>query len=88
MKFTLNSIRSLLRQMVSRFVMRSRERGIIRDCGCVTYCPKCNDPLNDQAYWLASNGEGLGTYKCKVCGNVSEWRFGIAPCPVLIYSRN
>ena len=74
--------------LVSRFVLWRRERNIIRDCGCVTYCPKCKAPLNDQAYWLASNGEGLGTYKCKLCGNVSEWHFGIAPCPVLLYSNN
>jgi hypothetical protein len=47
--------------------------------------------LNDQAYWLASNGDGLGTYKCRLCGNVSEWHlwhFGIAPVAVLIYSAH
>ena len=44
--------------------------------------------LNDQAYWLANNGEGLGTYKCRLCGNVSEWHFGIAPVAVLIYSAH
>jgi hypothetical protein len=38
--------------------------------------------LNDQADWLASNGEGLGTYKCRLCRNVSEWHFGIAPVPI------
>jgi hypothetical protein len=44
--------------------------------------------LNDQAYWLTSNGEGLGTYKCRLCGNVSEWHFGIAPVAVLVYSAH
>jgi hypothetical protein len=44
--------------------------------------------LNDQAYWLASNGDGLGTYKCCLCGNVSEWHFGIAPVAVLIWSAH
>jgi hypothetical protein len=44
--------------------------------------------LNDQAYWLASNGEGLGTYKCSLCGNVSEWHFGIIPGAMLIYSAH
>ena len=44
--------------------------------------------LNDQAYWLASNGDGLGTYKCRLCGNVSEWHFGIAPVAMLIYSAH
>jgi hypothetical protein len=44
--------------------------------------------LNDQAYWLDSNGEGLGTYKCRLCGNVSEWHFGITPVAVLIWSSH
>jgi hypothetical protein len=44
--------------------------------------------LNDQAYWLASNGDGLGTYKCRLCGNVSEWHFGIIPGAMLIYSAH
>lgn len=75
-------------RFVRRFRLRLREREIARNCGCVTYCPKCRDPLNDQAYWLASNGEGRGTYKCRVCGNVSEWHFGIAPVAVLLWSSH
>ena len=79
---------ALALRMVRRFRLRLREREIARNCGCVTYCPKCHDQLNDQAYWLASNGEGLGTYKCRVCGNVSEWHFGIAPVAVLLWSSH
>lgn len=77
-----------LPRLVRRWRWSRRERNIIRNCGCVTYCPKCHDMLNDQAYWLASNGDGLGTYKCRLCGNVSEWHFGIAPVAVLIYSSH
>jgi hypothetical protein len=44
--------------------------------------------LNDQAYWLASNGDGLGTYKCRLCGNVSEWHFGVIPGAMLIWSSH
>jgi len=75
-------------RLVRRWRWSRRERDIIRNCGCVTYCPKCHDMLNDQACWLASNGEGLGTYKCRLCGNVSEWHFGIAPVAVLIWSSH
>ena len=75
-------------RLVRRWRWSRRERDIIRNCGCVTYCPKCHDMLNDQAYWLASNGEGLGTYKCRLCGNVSEWHFGIAPVAVLIWGQS
>lgn len=79
---------SWVQRLIRRWWWTRRERDIIRNCGCVTYCPKCHDMLNDQAYWLTSNGEGLGTYKCRVCGNVSEWHFGIAPVAVLIYSSH
>lgn len=79
---------SWVQRLVRRWRWTRRERDIIRNCGCVTYCPKCHDMLNDQAHWLASNGDGLGTYKCRLCGNVSEWHFGIAPVAVLIYSAH
>ena len=78
----------LLHSLVRRYLLWRRERRIIESCGCVTFCPKCKDPLNDQATWLASNGEGLGTYKCNKCGQVSEWHFGIAPVPVLLHPTN
>lgn len=79
---------SWVQRLVRRWWWTRRERDIIQTCGCVTYCPKCHDMLNDQAYWLTSNGEGLGTYKCKLCGNVSEWHFGIIPGAMLIYSAH
>lgn len=78
----------LLTRFIRRWKWSRRERDVIQTCGCVTYCPKCHDILNDQAYWLESNGEGLGTYKCRLCGNVSEWNFGIAPGPILIRSTH
>lgn len=74
--------------LIQRFKWWRREAEIIHNCGCITYCPKCHDMLNDQAYWLDSSGEGRGTYKCKACGNVSEWDFGIAPVAVMIYSAH
>jgi hypothetical protein len=79
---------SWVQRLVRRWRWARRERDIIQTCGCVTYCPKCHDMLNDQACWLASNDEGLGTYKCKLCGNVSEWHFGIIPGAMLIYSAH
>ncbi len=75
-------------RMLRRWEWHKRERDIKRNCGCVTYCPKCHDMLNDQAHWLASNGDGLGTYKCRLCGNVSEWNFGITPGALLIWSSH
>lgn len=77
-----------IERWIALWKLKRRERRIMETCGCVTYCPKCKDPLNDQAHWLASNGEGRGTYRCSPCGNVSEWHFGIAPCPVLIHSAH
>jgi hypothetical protein len=75
-------------RLVRRWRWTRRERDIIRNCGCVTYCPKCHDMLNDQAYWLSSNGDGLGTYECRLCGNVSEWHFGVIPGAMPIWSSH
>jgi hypothetical protein len=44
--------------------------------------------MGDACAPLASNGDGLEAYKCRLCGNVSEWHFGIAPVAVLIYSAH
>lgn len=41
-----------------------------------------------QAQWLASNGEGLETHKCRLCGNVSEWHFGCIHGGMLIHSAH
>lgn len=65
-----------------------RTRKILRKCGCICYCPRCRDPLNDQAYLLAKSEDGRVTYKCRPCGLVSEWHFGIAPVPVRLNPPN
>lgn len=75
---------SWIQRVFRRFQQWRRERQILSVCGCVAYCPKCKDPLNDQARWLDSNGEGRGIYQCAKCGHASEWHFGIAPVPVLL----
>jgi len=78
-------IQRYLASLLHKLRLARREHRIKQKCGCVTYCPKCRDPLNDQASWLASDGEGRGTYKCNKCGQVSEWHFGIAPVPLLLH---
>lgn len=65
-----------------RFKAWRRERQIMSDCGCICFCPKCRDPLNDQAYWLDS-ADGAGTYKCRKCGYVSRWLFD-TPAPICL----
>ena len=75
-----------LHRLVRRLRDKRRERRILRECGCIAYCPRCRDPLNDQARWLEnrSGDLGHGTYQCAKCGLNSEWHFGIAPGPVLL----
>lgn len=64
-----------------RFKAWRRERQIMDACNCICFCPKCKDPLNDQATWLAWS-DGSGTYSCRKCGYVSRWNFNIAPVPI------
>lgn len=73
---------SALRRWWRRFVDRRRSEKVLRECGCVCYCPKCKEPLNDNAD-VHYSAEGLVVYACRNCGQVSEWSFDIAPLPVL-----
>jgi hypothetical protein len=73
-----------LHRLVGRRRARQRERAILRECGCVAYCPGCRDPLNDRSEWWPNKDDGRGKYKCDKCGRVSEWHFGIAPGPILL----
>lgn len=57
---------------------------ILRQCGCVAYCPRCREPLNDQASWFDPDNDGHGCYQCSGCNRISEWHFGIAPGPVCL----
>lgn len=74
----------MIRNWVSKFRRWIREKDILEACGAICYCPKCRDPLNDQARWVDPNDGGHGKYKCSKCGNVSEWHFGIAPVPICL----
>lgn len=56
----------------------------LEKCGCCCWCPACNDPLDDAAIWKPLDEYGHGNYLCGKCGHVSEWHFGIAPCPLLL----
>ena len=58
-----------------------REQNILDKCGCVCFCPKCKDPLNDQAECTDTD---LVRYKCTKCGHKSTWSFDIAPDPICL----
>ena len=57
-----------------------RKKHIKEQCGCVCYCPNCEEPLNDQACEVE---EDLATYTCS-CGINSTFNFGIAPVPIMV----
>lgn len=73
------SLRSWWRQWRAR----RRIDKILRQCGCVCYCPRCKEPLNDQADIHDAADDGEVNYRCKACGFWSRWNFAIAPFPVL-----
>lgn len=60
----------------------ARKQKVLAECGNVCYCPECNDILNDQAD--CHEGAHIVRYRCKTCGRVSKWNFGVAPVPFLI----
>ena len=67
--------------MFKWFQKNKRKKDIMKSCGCICYCPKCNDILNDQADCLDFN---FVYYHCNVCGHDSVWNFDIAAMPILL----
>lgn len=63
--------------------LRRREKSVLKDCGCVCYCPECNDILNDQAECRDNIEEQKVYYTCG-CGAKSVWTFDAAPAPILL----
>jgi hypothetical protein len=70
-----------VRRLLRRPSREDREHSIVKRCGCICWCPECDDPLNDQAKCL--DGERFVEYWCGKCGHHSVWDFG-APTPLLI----
>lgn len=60
---------------------RQRVESILKECGCICYCPECMEPLNDQADCVDG---ALVYYKCNKCGYQSEWNFDMAPVPICL----
>lgn len=57
---------------------KKRQSLILKECGCICFCPTCKDPLNDQAKWSYLN-EDEGVYSCSKCGDESLWNFNAIP---------
>lgn len=74
--------RWLLRRTEAR-IAASRERRILDACGCITYCPRCRDPLQDQAFAEVSERDETWLLTCRECGCASRWLFD-APVPILL----
>lgn len=68
-----------LKTLVRRLEREQREEHILKNCGCIAYCPKCNNPLQDQV--VDKIDQSSYRYTCD-CGNKSEWNYDIAPTPI------
>ena len=67
---------------LSKWRRNRRERRILKQCGCICYCPDCGEPLQDQAIrWTCD--DGMERYLCQ-CGAHTKWNFDAAPVPLLI----
>jgi hypothetical protein len=65
---------------------KNRLEIVLQQCGCVCYCPNCNDILNDQNNCIKVE-DGVYRYTCTVCTNKSIWNFYIAPIPLCIIEK-
>lgn len=63
---------------------KTREKKVAERCGCICYCPKCKEILNDFSDCKKLTEEGLYEYTCSSCGEVSKFHFGIAPVPIYV----
>lgn len=68
-------------KFLKKLFTKTRFEKVIASCGCVCYCPKCKDILNDQADCTDTD---LVRYTCNTCGHKSNWNFDIAPLPILM----
>ena len=61
----------------------TRVEKIIQECGCVCYCPRCRNPLNDTSEMEAVDERGVYEYTCADCGEKSRFNFFVYGLPVL-----
>lgn len=66
------------------YLYRKRKQRVLEACGCVCWCPNCNDILNDQADCEDNYEEQKVYYHCNSCENDSVWTFDAAPVPILL----
>lgn len=66
---------------IEKIKFKSREKRVLKDCGCACRCPSCGDILNDQAECKEVD-ESVYSYKCG-CGHKSEWLFD-GPVPMVV----
>ena len=81
----INKLKNKIKSAFNIFKVSEQEKrlkNIKKKCGCVCYCPKCKEPLNDQECRTISE-DGLYEYTCK-CGEKPMFHFGIAPVPIFI----
>ena len=62
---------------------RLYEESLLKKYGCVLYCYKCREVL-DQPVVEEDSKEGLYSYRCAHCGACCTFDFGNFPVPVKI----
>jgi len=77
-------LRLWFKQFVAKWKRNAREQRIIKNCNCICWCPRCGDPLNDQATMTkAGTFDNLVVYVCGVCKRESRWDFN-HPVPICL----
>ena len=70
----------LVKNYIAKIKRFFREERVIRECGCIVYCPECNEILNDTAKYKEK--DYVGTYTCSKCSSISVWVWGVVPVPI------
>lgn len=61
---------------------KTREQKIIEKCGCICYCDRCREPLNDISHVLEFDDD-IVTYICSNCSKEVKFYVG-APTSIVI----
>ena len=79
-----DKIRDWKNKLVEDRAKKKRVESILKSCGCVCKCPKCEEPLNDNSECEEIGDDGIYKYTCAKCEFKSVFHFAIAPVPIYL----
>ena len=79
-------LKAFIQDRRAKKIHKAREEQVLKECGCICYCPGCKNILNDQAECSQEktyeSGPEYIKFRCS-CDCLSLWSFD-HPVPILI----